>query len=155
MPPHKVLSAAPPQDSLTFVHGDAQKLPFPDSTFDAVINVEASHCYPDFPCFLSEVARALRPAAIFSMPTFVSAMASLLGTPPSPPHRWRPSIAHSHDEVLRGLDCNADRNLALIRQRLPLFLHSFGRDFAGLPGSASTSLFKRRAFYRSWCLRKP
>ena len=52
-------------DGLSFVQGDAQKLPFPDNSLDAVINVEASHCYPDFPGFLVEVARVLRPGGHF------------------------------------------------------------------------------------------
>jgi SAM-dependent methyltransferase len=50
---------------LDFVRGNAQNLPFPDQTFDAVINVEASHQYPDFPRFLDEVARVLRPGGHF------------------------------------------------------------------------------------------
>ena len=37
------------QPGLDFVHGDAQNLPFDDQTFDAVVNVEASQGYPDFP----------------------------------------------------------------------------------------------------------
>ena len=50
---------------LDFVHGSAEKLPFADQSFDAVINVEASHCYPEFPRFLTEVARVLRPGGHF------------------------------------------------------------------------------------------
>jgi len=50
---------------LEFVHGDAQSLPFPDDSFDAVVNVEASHLYPDVPRFLAEVARVLRPGGDF------------------------------------------------------------------------------------------
>lgn len=50
---------------LEFVHGDAQSLPFPDASFDAVVNVEASHLYPDVPRFLAEVARVLRPGGDF------------------------------------------------------------------------------------------
>ncbi|SIG06667.1 Probable methyltransferase [Mycobacteroides abscessus subsp. abscessus] len=46
---------------LEFVQGDAEDLPFPDESFDAVINVESSHLYPHFPVFLTEVARVLRP----------------------------------------------------------------------------------------------
>ncbi len=46
---------------LRFVRGDAENLPFPDAWFDAVLNVESSHCYPDVPRFTSEVARVLRP----------------------------------------------------------------------------------------------
>lgn len=50
---------------LQFVEGNAEKLPFPDQSFDAVINVEASHCYPRFPQFLDEVGRVLRPGGHF------------------------------------------------------------------------------------------
>ena len=50
---------------LDFVHGDAENLPFADQSFDAVINVEASHLYPHFPRFLAEVARVLRPGGHF------------------------------------------------------------------------------------------
>jgi len=50
---------------LDFVQGDAEDLPFDDQSFDAVINVEASHCYPRFPRFLAEVARVLRPGGHF------------------------------------------------------------------------------------------
>jgi ubiquinone/menaquinone biosynthesis C-methylase UbiE len=46
---------------LDFVHGDAENLPFPDESFDAVINVEASHAYPQLSRFLAEVARLASP----------------------------------------------------------------------------------------------
>src|SRR5271154_440963 len=52
-------------DGLTFVQGDAENLPFEPNTFDAVVNVEAAHCYPNFPRFLAEVARVLRPGGHF------------------------------------------------------------------------------------------
>ncbi len=50
---------------LDFVQGDAMNLPFPDASFDVVLNVEASHQYPDFPKFLDEVVRVLRPGGDF------------------------------------------------------------------------------------------
>jgi SAM-dependent methyltransferase len=50
---------------LEFVEGNAENLPFADSSFDAVINVEASHCYPSLPKFLSEVARVLNTGGHF------------------------------------------------------------------------------------------
>jgi SAM-dependent methyltransferase len=52
-------------DGLVFQQGDAESLPFESNTFDAVINVEASHCYPNFPRFLAGVARVLRPGGHF------------------------------------------------------------------------------------------
>ena len=50
---------------LEFVQGDAENLPLPDQSFDAVINIESSHLYPRFPRFLAEVARVLRPGGHF------------------------------------------------------------------------------------------
>lgn len=51
--------------NLDFVEGSALDLPFPDGTFDAVLNVEASNDYGDRPRFFSEVARVLKPDGIF------------------------------------------------------------------------------------------
>ena len=51
--------------NLDFIEGNAQALPFADESFDALVNVEASHLYPDFPKFLTEVARVLRPGGHF------------------------------------------------------------------------------------------
>ena len=48
-----------------FINGDAEKLPFPDNAFDAVINIESSGAYPNFSRFLAEVARVLRPGGHF------------------------------------------------------------------------------------------
>lgn len=45
--------------NLKFIEGDAENLPFPDASFDVVINVESSHCYGDMPRFVQEVERVL------------------------------------------------------------------------------------------------
>lgn len=50
---------------LEFLEGDAEELPFGAGTFDAVVNVESSHCYGNFEKFLSEVSRVLRPGGAF------------------------------------------------------------------------------------------
>jgi ubiquinone/menaquinone biosynthesis C-methylase UbiE len=47
--------------NVTFQQADAENLPFGDDSFDAVINVESSHCYGTMDSFLGEVARVLRP----------------------------------------------------------------------------------------------
>ncbi|MEO6787193.1 MAG: methyltransferase domain-containing protein, partial [Chthoniobacteraceae bacterium] len=136
--------------------GDAQKLPFADASFDAVINVEASHCYPDFSRFLSEVARVLRPGGHFLYADFRFSEALA---------EWDADIAAAPLEivqtrdiganVLKGMDRNGERSLALIRARLPRLMHSLGRDFAGVPGSrVYVAIQKGELFYRSWCFRK-
>ncbi len=52
-------------EQLKFVVGNALDLPFPDASFDALLNVEASNDYPDRPQFFREVARVLKPDGVF------------------------------------------------------------------------------------------
>src|SRR5215470_5793723 len=47
--------------NLHFQKGDAERLPFADDSFDSVINVESSFCYPSIDRFFGEVKRVLRP----------------------------------------------------------------------------------------------
>jgi len=55
---------------LSYLHGDAEKLPFEDNEFDVVINVESSHNYPSLSKFFAEVGRVLKPGGHFSMVDF-------------------------------------------------------------------------------------
>jgi ubiquinone/menaquinone biosynthesis C-methylase UbiE len=121
---------------LNFVHGDAENLPFPDESFDVVINVEASHIYPHFERFLSEVRRVLRPGGHFLYADFRNRD----GFP-----AWEKAMAESglrqvskrviNEQVLRGLKKNSPRSNELINNRLPAFLRRFGREFAVVDGS--------------------
>ena len=52
--------------NINFVKGDAESLPFDDNSFDAVINVESSHCYGNMESFVSEVCRVLKKGGHFS-----------------------------------------------------------------------------------------
>ena len=143
-------------DGLTFVQGDAEKLPFPEASFDAVINVEASHCYPHFPLFLAEVARVLRPGGELLYADFRFNQ----GLP-----EWEAALAAApltlratrviNAEVLRGMTRNSARSTALIVRHLPPWLHGLGRDFAGIEGSRIyTALARGDLSYRSYCFRK-
>ena len=105
---------------LDFVQGDAQNLPFPDQSFDAVINVEASHQYPDFPRFLEEVARVLRPGGHFlytdsrRAPVVAEWEAALANAP-----LRKISERDIDEEAKRGLDANTQRTQQQISGRLP------------------------------------
>lgn len=144
-------------DGLDFLEGDAHNLMFADHTFDAVINVEASHCYPNFPRFLSEVARVLRPGSHFLyadfrfnsvLPEWEQALAS------APLTMVRSRVINA--EVLRGMDRNSSRSQELLVRHLPKFLHSLGRDFAGIKGSRVYNALERGELsYRSYCFVKP
>jgi SAM-dependent methyltransferase len=48
-----------------FEVGDAEHLPFDDSSFDAATNIESSHTYPNLRAFLAEVRRVLVPGGWF------------------------------------------------------------------------------------------
>jgi SAM-dependent methyltransferase len=142
---------------LNFVQGDAENLPFAPDTFDAVINVEASHCYPNFPKFLAEVARVLRPGGHFLYADF--RFSEQLA-------EWEKAIAavplkilrtqNINAEVLRGMNRNSARSQALVARHLPKFLHALGRDFAGTKGSRiHNALNNGELSYRSYCFEKP
>jgi fatty-acid O-methyltransferase len=119
---------------LDFVRGDAEKLPFPDQSFDAVINIEASLHYPRLPRFLAEVARVLRPGGHFLYADLrpaddVAAWEAALAGAPLRMLSKREITA----EVLRGMDRNSHQWLGRIDRHVPAFLRGFARDVAGVP----------------------
>jgi ubiquinone/menaquinone biosynthesis C-methylase UbiE len=137
---------------LEFVQGDAESLPFGAESFDVVINVEASHCYPDFPLFLDEVARVLKPGGRFlyadfrfreSIPAWEKAIAEC-----SLDNRNPTDIG---DEVIRGMEKNSARSQEMLDRKLPKCLHGLGRDFAGVKGSrVYNALVEGELSYRSY-----
>lgn len=144
-------------EGLEFVQGDAESLPFEDQSFDAVINVEASHCYPHFAKFLAEVLRVLKPGGHFLYADFrfKEGIAA-----------WEEAIKKSplrvvkteniSPQVLRGLDSLSERSQLLVERLLPRFLHWLGRDFSGTQGSrVHSSLQNGDMVYRSYCFQKP
>lgn len=56
--------------NLSFVHGDAERMPFEEDSFDVVISVEASHCFSSMRRFLGQVHRVLRPDGDFVLTDF-------------------------------------------------------------------------------------
>lgn len=52
-------------EKLRFLEGDAENLPFPDSSFDAVVNIESSHAYPNIYKFYAGVSRVLKQQGYF------------------------------------------------------------------------------------------
>jgi ubiquinone/menaquinone biosynthesis C-methylase UbiE len=103
--------------NLDFIEGNAQALPFADESFDALVNVEASHLYPDVPKFLSEVKRVLRPGGHFLYTDF---------RPRSEVAEWEADLANSglrqismsviDQNVLRGNEKNSPRKQERISQ---------------------------------------
>jgi fatty-acid O-methyltransferase len=141
---------------LEFVQGDAENLPFADQSFDAVINVESSHCYPRFHRFLAEVARVLRPGGHF-LYTDLRHRVSIAD--------WEAALAGTlmrltskrviNGEVLRAMDKNSQQWLDLIDRRVPALLHGLARAQTGVQGGKIyRALQSGELSYRMYCFAK-
>ncbi len=122
--------------TLTFTQGDAEKLDFSDESFDAVINVESSHCYGDPELFFKEVKRVLKPGGWFSWVDFrpkekVSETMKMLDLP-----GWECKTERIiSPDVVRALDSLHDRKMKMISQHVPFLLRGSFREFSGVKGS--------------------
>jgi ubiquinone/menaquinone biosynthesis C-methylase UbiE len=138
---------------LDFVQGDAENLPFADQSFDAVINVEASHQYPRFGRFLAEVARVLRPGGhfLYTDSRKPAAIAEWEAALADAPMRLISERVIDH-EAKRGLDANTQRSQELISHRVPAFLVGLIRYVIGV---LDWDLRRAGGFsYRLYCFAK-
>jgi ubiquinone/menaquinone biosynthesis C-methylase UbiE len=137
---------------LTFVRGDAQALEFGDDSFDAVINVESSHCYASMDRFLAEVVRVLRPAGhlLYADHRRISDVAGLR-------RQFHDAglvvVAEERLDagVLRALELDNTRKQALIRTHVPWMLRPLFSQFAAMEGTRSvyaTLLSGERTYLR-------
>lgn len=60
------------KDSTEFLVGDAEKLPFPDDTFDLVVSSHVLEHLPDFDQGLREIMRVTKKRAIVAIPTILN-----------------------------------------------------------------------------------
>ncbi len=123
-------------DDLSFLQGDAEALPLSPESFDAVINVESSHCYGSMPAFLSEVNRVLRPGGHFLFADLRATQecdclhAQLVES--GMQILERQDITH---QVLAALRRDSERKLAMIQGWVSQRMIGTFRQFAGIEGS--------------------
>ena len=139
---------------MDFIRGDAEDLPYPAESFDAVINVESSHFYPHFDRFLNEVKRVLRPGGAF-LYTDVRQWFQC--------DQWEAALNAAgmrmvsgreiNAEVLRGMELNTPQWEAVWDRMVPGFLKPLGSSppegYPDVPGHR-----ERKAVYRMYCLTK-
>jgi ubiquinone/menaquinone biosynthesis C-methylase UbiE len=142
---------------LDFRRGDAEALPCRDAAFDAVVNVESSHCYGSMERFLGEVFRVLRPGGCF------------LWADMRPRGQWDATRAQFEAAgfevlleeeitpgVLRALDQVNDGKREMIRRLVPKYLIPHVESFAGVRGTrVYAALQAGDVEYRRCALRKP
>ncbi len=143
--------------NLAFTVGDAEQLPFPDASFDAVLNVESSHCYGHIEKFFAEAARVLRPGGWFLYTDFrpateVPAWHAALAAQPG----WE-RVAHEDitSAVADALLADDERKRKLIAEFIPPSFHHLFGEFAGLVGGQMYEGFrKREMLYHRFAFRK-
>jgi len=121
---------------VSFVQGDALELPFPDNSYDRVVNVEASRAYGNLEKFFSEVRRVLRPGGCFLLTDM------RLQEDIDPLRHTLTEAGFTIDtarditpNVVRALDVDSDRKIELMKRKVPrMFLSAFS-EFAGIRGS--------------------
>jgi ubiquinone/menaquinone biosynthesis C-methylase UbiE len=139
-------------DGLDFVQGDAENLPFPDESFDAVVNVESSHCYAGFSRFLEEVGRVLRPGSHFlytdcrvtrSIPEWEQALANA-------PMRMI-SRKDIEPEIARGMERTLPQSIDVISRSVPKYMRGIARVQAAW---GRNTLQSGGLAYRLYCFAK-
>jgi len=134
-------------DGISFMQGDAQNVNLANHSFDAVLNVESSHRYPNFQAFLGEVKRVLKPGGYFLFTDFrydyemdelqkdVDALGFTL-------------LKHEliTENVVHALDLDDARRRDLITRLAPKVVHSVALNFAGTKGSETYNQFVERKY---------
>jgi ubiquinone/menaquinone biosynthesis C-methylase UbiE len=143
-------------ERLAFCHGDAEALPFPDNSFDAIVNVESSHCYGSMRRFLDEVYRCLRPDGYFLFADrrdrrHVDIMRGQL-------RRAGFNVVREQNitrNILRALDLDDERKVSRIDDGVPWFLRKAFKQFAATRGTSLHRAFQNRSWeYLSFVLSK-
>jgi ubiquinone/menaquinone biosynthesis C-methylase UbiE len=144
-------------EGLTFIEGDAENLPFSADSFDAVINVESSHCYDSMAGFLNEVNKVLKPGGHFLFTDFreqheISKLENFISG------SGLEVIKKSNitKNVIKALDEDHDRRMKSISENVPKpFIKQF-REFAGVKDSVVYKQFEKgELLYLSYIMRKP
>jgi len=144
------------QEGLTFIKGDAESLPFSPESFDAIINVESSHCYDSMKKFLSEVNKVLRPGGHFLFTDFrysheIQDLENHISESGLKVLKKRDITSN----VVKALDEDHDRRMKVISENVPrLFINQF-REFAGVRSSVVYKHLENRNYiYLSYILQK-
>jgi ubiquinone/menaquinone biosynthesis C-methylase UbiE len=140
---------------LSFEVGNAEHLGFEAASFDAIVNVESSHCYGDLGAFVREVRRVLRPGGHFLYADFRS-RAEL--------DAWRAGLLAAGlrlvaerditPGVVEALDADDERKRNLIEARVARPLVRAFCQFAALRGTVLYDKFRDGSVvYRAFVFR--
>ncbi len=127
---------------LSFIHGNAEKLPFDDMSFDAIVNIESSGSYSNMDKFLSEVYRVLRPGGYLLLADFRTIQGNELLR-----NQFKAAGLNIINEenivknILKATDLDYERRFKLINNKAPLYMKSLSKEFSSLKGTKRYELF--------------
>jgi ubiquinone/menaquinone biosynthesis C-methylase UbiE len=128
---------------LNFCLGDAESLPLDDCSFDAIVNIESSHCYGSTQQFFNEAFRVLRPSGYFLFSDFRSKEEVSTTTNQLKKSGFKiRNLENITANVLKSMDLENERKLAIINQDIPKYLHLVANWFAGCQGTPVYEAFK-------------
>ena len=142
-------------DRINFQHGYAESLPFDNKRFDAVLNVESSHCYASTDRFFKEVRRVLKPGGYFLFADFRAAEeVDLLGKQLETCGFETLEYEDITANVVAALKADSERKQLLIRTHVGGWLSGVFSEFAGLDGTPIYKSFvSGDLVYLKYCLR--
>ncbi len=132
--------------NLEYMQGIAENLPFPDNTFDVVINIESSHCYQDMDKFVSEVIRVLKPQGFFSWTDHRHANnIENLDKQFSLPELKL--IKHNiiNDNVINAMNQLEQKKQKLLNDNAPRLFKKFFAEFSSMKDTRVYDLFKTKS----------
>ena len=142
--------------NLNFICADSESLPFPDNSFDVLVNVESSHCYGNMERFLSEVSRVVKPGGYFGWADLRAK--DMVKETEFAFEKSNLTCIYNKTitpEVINALDDIHDTKMKMINNHVPKFLRSAFTDFAGAKNSKIYNSFKSGdAVYLSIVLKK-
>ena len=143
-------------EGLNYMEGNAEDLPFPESSFDLVINVESSHAYGSVEKFLSEVKRVLKPGGTFSISDVrPKEKMTTLKTHLEESGMVMHKETDISSNVVNAIELDNDRKLNQIDGEITGLLKKPFKEFAGTAGShLHTALKTGKRVYKHFVLSK-
>ncbi len=143
-------------NGLSYETGNAESLPFPDNSFDVVINVESSHCYNSIENFLDQVKKVLCKGGYFLFADFRSKADLLI---------LRETLCKSGlklisemditPNVVEALKLDNENKITLVNQSIHKFMTRTFLQFAATKGSKIyENLESRKSLYQSFVFQK-
>ena len=131
-------------ERLAFEAGDAERLRFAPASFDAIVNVESSHCYGDVPAFFAEVARVLVPGGRFAFADFrgTEDIAKLEQQLRATPSLQLIEAVNITPAVVRAMDVDDARKKSLISAHVSRIFQSLFAEFSGVADGKIATAFR-------------